>query len=293
MIEISHVSKNFGELKALDDVSISIKKGTIYGIIGENGAGKSTILQSLAGIYAVEKGSVLVEGEPIYENNAVKSNIGYVADRNQFFKSYTVKQMVNFFKMVYPDFSEEKFYRYNELLSLNLKSKVRNLSKGMQMRLSIMLNLAISPKILVLDEPTSGLDAMAKKQVLDLVIEEVSLSQMTVVISSHHLIELEKICDEVTIIHQGKVAYQTSVDELKAKVKKLQVVFKNNPPEDLSEWEEILNLDNIGSVYYIVTNKYSSSFEEKLRGHGATLVETIGLDLEEVFIYTHPNAKNK
>lgn len=286
MIEISHVTKSFGEVKALEDVSISVKKGTIHGIIGENGAGKSTILQCLAGIYDTDSGDVFIEGEPVYENNDVKCQIGYVADRNQFFKGYTVKQMIEFFKLTYPEFSNEKFDQYNEIFKLNLKSKIKNLSKGMQMRLSILLSIASSPKVLVLDEPTSGLDAIAKRQVLDMIIDEVSLNQMTVVISSHHLIELEKICDTLTIIHEGRVSYQASVDSLKAKVKKLQVVFEENPPRDLEDWPEILKLDHIGSVYYIVTDQYGIKFEKKLRVHDARIIEPIGLDLEEVFIYT-------
>lgn len=291
MIEISHVNKSFGSFRALEDVSITIKKGSVYGIVGENGAGKSTILQCLVGIYDVEEGSVLIEGQSIYENNLVKSSIGYVADRNQYFKEYTVRQMADLYKLIYPSFSEEKFYSYNEVFKLNPRSKVKNLSKGMQMRLAIMLNMAFSPKLLVLDEPTAGLDVIAKKQIIDLIIEEVAQSEMTVVISSHHLIELEKICDEVTIIHQGKVMYQTSVDELKASVKKLQVVFEKEAPKGFSEWDEILKIEKIGSVFYIITDKYSQMFEEKLRNHSAMLIEPIGLDLEEVFIYTQQNIK--
>lgn len=291
MIEIKNLSKCFGEHKVLEDVSIHIRKGSIYGIIGENGAGKSTIIQCLTGIYTSDIGSILIEGHSVYENNEVKLNIGYVADRNQFFKGYTVGQMKDFFKMTYPSFSEEKFNYYNATFKLNLKTKVKNLSKGMQMRLSIMLNMAISPKVLVLDEPTSGLDALAKKQVLDFLIEAVDETQMTVVISSHHLSELERICDEVTMLYKGKVIYQTSVDDLKSKVKKLQIVFEEQVPEGIEKWEEVLTMDHIGSVYYIVTNKYSRAFEEKLKQNGARIIEPIGLNLEEVFIYT-AEAKN-
>ncbi len=285
MIEITDACKKFGALNALEQVSIQIPKGCIYGIIGENGAGKSTLIQALVGIYTLDKGTILIEGQPVYENNQVKSQLAYVADRNQFFKNYTVLQMVDLFKLIYPTFSVEKFESYNELFKLSKTTKVKNLSKGMQMRLAIMLNMAIQPKVLVLDEPTSGLDAIAKKQVLDLIISEVEESNMTVVISSHHLAELERICDEVTILHQGKVAYQSTVDDLKARVKKLQVVFEEEAPEDLAEWQEVINLEHVGSVYYIVTNQYSQGLEEKLVQSGARLVEPIGLNLEEVFIY--------
>lgn len=286
MIKIEHVSKSFDGHKVLDDVSIYVKPGTIYGIIGENGVGKSTLIQCLAGVYEQDTGRIEIDGKPIYENNEVKLSVGYVADRNQFFKGYRIEQMIDFFKLTYPSFSEERFKKYNETFKLNLKSKVKNLSKGMQMRLSLMLNMAIMPKVLILDEPTSGLDALAKKQVLDFLIEQVDETGMTVVISSHHLSELERICDEITMLSRGKVVYQSSVETLKNKVRKLQVVFNNEVPVDLKKWEGILSVDHIGSVYYIVTNEYSEALEEKLKEAGAFLVEAIGLNLEEVFVYT-------
>lgn len=286
MIKIEHISKSFDGKKVLDDVSIHVKPGTIYGLIGENGVGKSTLIQCLTGIYQQDEGIIEIAGQAVYENNEIKSAIGYVADRNQFFSGYRIDQMVKFFKETYPSFSEERFKLYNETFKLGMKQKVKNLSKGMQMRLSLMLNMAIMPKVLILDEPTSGLDALAKKQVLDFLIEQVDETGMTVVISSHHLSELERICDEITMLSKGKVMYQSSVEELKTKVKKLQVVFNGEPPRDLKAWSEFLSVDRIGSVYYLVTNHYSMELEEKLKASGAFLVETIGLNLEEVFVYT-------
>jgi len=286
MIKIEHVSKSFDGYKVLDDVSIFIKPGTIYGIIGENGVGKSTLIQCLTGVYEQDEGDIEIAGKPIYENNETKLSIGYVADRNQFFKGYRIEQMIDFFKLTYPSFSEERFKKYNETFKLDLKSKVKNLSKGMQMRLSLMLNMAIMPRVLILDEPTSGLDALAKKQVLDFLIEQVDETGMTVVISSHHLSELERICDEITMLSKGKVVYQSSVETLKNKVRKIQVVFNKGIPIDLNKWEGILSVDHIGSVYYIVTNEYGEALEEKLKEAGAFLVESIGLNLEEVFVYT-------
>lgn len=163
MIEIRGVSKRFGDFKALDDVNINIKKGTIHGVIGENGAGKTTLLQMMAGVYDVEEGEILIEGEDVYDNNKIKNKIGYVADRNQYFKDYKVSEMVDFYTGIYNNFSRDDFKKYNRLFKLNMTRKVKQLSKGMQMRLSLMLNLSIRPEVLILDEPTSGLDAIVKK----------------------------------------------------------------------------------------------------------------------------------
>ena len=180
MIQIEHLTKRFGDFTALDDVSLHIPKGNIHGIIGENGAGKTTLLQCLTGIYSIEEGSILIAGEAPWENNPLKSKVGYVADHTQYFKTYKIEELVAFYAAIYPTFVVEDFHTYNATFKLPLAKKVRQLSKGMQMRLSFMLNLAIHPEVLVLDEPTSGLDVIAKKQLLDFLIQEVADRGMTV-----------------------------------------------------------------------------------------------------------------
>lgn len=289
MIEVIKVSKEFGDFKALDDVSIRIKKGTIHGIIGENGAGKTTLLQMLAGVYDVEQGRVLVEGESVYDNNKVKKKIGYVADRNQYFKDYKIKEMVEFYSGIYDDFSKEDFQEYNKIFKLNLDKKIKQLSKGMQMRLSLMLNLATRPEVLILDEPTSGLDAIVKKDLLDILINQVYENNLTIVISSHHISELEKICDEVTILNEGKVTYQSNIDEIKENVKKIQVIFKENVEDKINQIDNIISIEKIGSIYYLVTDNYGDELINDLNNLGAQLIENIGITLEEIFIYTNKN----
>ncbi|MEG0578486.1 MAG: ABC transporter ATP-binding protein, partial [Niameybacter sp.] len=255
MIKINHVSKSFGSFKAVEDVSIHIRPGTIHGLIGENGAGKTTLIQCLVGIYKQDVGEVSIGNQSVWENDQVKEQIGYVADRNQFFKNYKVNELVDFFECMYPAFSREDFVRYNKLFKIKETSKVTQLSKGMQMRVSFMLHLSSNPKVMVLDEPTSGLDAIAKKQLLDLLIEAVDEKQMTVLISSHHLTELEKICDEVTFIHEGHVSYQSTIEDLKSSIKKLQVVFEGDAPAVFEQWKEFVNVERIGSVYYAITDQ--------------------------------------
>ena len=287
MIEVIDVSKAFGDFKALDNINIKIKKGTIHGIIGENGAGKTTLLQMLAGVYDVEKGKILVEGENVYDNNKVKKKIGYVADRNQYFKDYKISEMVDFYFGIYDTFSKDDFKEYNKIFKLNTDKKIKQLSKGMQMRLSLMLNLSIKPEILILDEPTSGLDAIIKKDLLDILIKQVYERNLTIVISSHHIGELEKICDEFTILNRGKVKYQSNIENIKEDVKKLQVVFKEDVEDKLNQVDDIINIEKIGSIYYLVTDNYSKKLIDDLNNLGAQFIENIGITLEEIFIYTN------
>lgn len=287
MIEVIDVSKAFGDFKALDNINIKIKKGTIHGIIGENGAGKTTLLQMLAGVYDVEEGKILVGGESVYDNNKVKKKIGYVADRNQYFKDYKISEMVDFYFGIYDTFSKDDFKEYNKIFKLNTDKKIKQLSKGMQMRLSLMLNLSIKPEILILDEPTSGLDAIIKKDLLDILIKQVYERNLTIVISSHHIGELEKICDEFTILNRGKVKYQSNIEKIKEDVKKLQVVFKEDVEDKLNQVDDIINIEKIGSIYYLVTDNYSKKLIDDLNNLGAQFIENIGITLEEIFIYTN------
>ncbi|MGL4735816.1 MAG: ABC transporter ATP-binding protein [Cellulosilyticaceae bacterium] len=291
MIKVANVSKAFGKFQAVDQVSLAVSPGTIHGLIGENGAGKTTFIQCLVGIYKADQGQILIDEQPVWENEKAKEHIGYVADRNQYFKGYRVSELVDFYEMLYPNFSRQDFERYNQIFKIKPQSKVTQLSKGMQMRVSFMLGLASNPKVMVLDEPTSGLDAIAKKQLLDLLLEAVEEKGMTVVISSHHLTELERICDEVTFIHQGKVAYQSTIDDLKSSVKKLQVVFEGEAPVGFEAWPEFVNVERIGSVYYAITDHYSQALEVKIKEGGARIVEPIGMNLEEIFVYTNGGAR--
>lgn len=284
MLEIKNLTKNFGKFCAVKNFSLSAEKGTIHGIIGENGAGKTTVIKCIAGIYKPDGGEVLLDGQPIYENPAAKIKIGYVADSNTMFEDYTAAQMRDFFAEVYPDFDKEKYAMLNDIFALDPNRRVGRLSKGQQMRLSFMLAVSLAPDLLILDEPTSGLDALAKKQLLDIVIDEVEKNNIAVVISSHHLGELEKLCDEITILQNGEARYQSNVDDLKDKVKKLQVIFDKTP--DIDVLKESFGVERLGSVYYLTTTNYDENTVSALKLMGASMIEEVGISLEEIFVIT-------
>lgn len=287
MISISNVTKYYDKFKAIDNISIEIQKGTIHGLIGENGAGKTTLIHCLTGIYKCDEGNITIAGEPVYDNPEVKGKIGYVADSNSYFPNFKIKEMVDFYKGIYTTFDENRFNELNSIFKLSTAQKIKQLSKGMQMRLSLMLNLSLHPEVLILDEPTSGLDAIAKKQVIDLLISEVEERQCTIVISSHHLRELEMLCDNLTIIQNGSILYQNSIDDIKQQIVKFQAVFKS--PVDLTDLKNVLKIEQIGSIYYIIAEKNSDEIKNILYSKGAELVEQIGMSLEDIFIYTSVN----
>ena len=189
MIQIKGLCKGYqaGSDYVVRDIDMKVEKGTIHGLIGHNGSGKTTIIKCLAGIFPADEGEVKVCGENVYNNVDVKKKIGYVADNNQMFRSYRMKKMAQFYENVYPEFSMEDYHYLAHKFLVDPDKKVSQMSKGQQMRASFVLNMARHPEVMILDEPTSGLDAMAKNELLNCLVNAVENDGMTVLISSHHL----------------------------------------------------------------------------------------------------------
>lgn len=285
MIKTLNIDKYLSGDKILKDININVKKGSIYGLIGPNGAGKTTLLKTLVDIYEPENGEVFILGENIRDNKKIKANIGYVADNINFYPDFKVVDAVEFYKNTYPFWNEKKYNQLKNIFKLDEKKKIKSLSKGMKTQLALMLNLSIDPKILILDEPTSGLDPVIKRRILDILIEEVGENETTVLISSHHLGELERICDHIGIIHEGEIILEDSIDNLKLNVRKIQVAFKDEVPEEVKNNPDILAIENRGKVYEIIVNENMEGLMDNIRQHKPVLLETIDMSLEEIFVY--------
>lgn len=287
MIDIENVSKKIDDKTILKDINLHVDKGSIFGIIGENGAGKTTLIKCITGIYRVNQGSITIDGEEVFDNNKIKQKIGYVSDENQYFSSFRVKELKEFYKKTYDNFSVERFNELNKKLKIPEERRIRDISKGMKMRTSILLNLSIMPEVLILDEPTSGLDPVIKKEVMSMLMEEVASRNVTIFVSSHYLDHIERICDNVAIIKNGEIKSAGSVENAKNSIKKLQVVFKDNDAANkaLSLLPEIIKVENIGRVNYIIIKNYTKDFEKKLYAMGADFIEIVDMSLEDMFIY--------
>ena len=286
MIEVKNLYKGYGNKKApvLKDINMKVEKGTIHGLIGHNGSGKTTLIKFLNGIYRPDAGEVLYDGEPVYDNAAVKEKIGYVADSNQLFAGYRLSELLRFFSSMYPKFSMDDFEALNRIFQVDTRKRIRNLSKGQQMRVSFMLNTAINPEVMILDEPTSGLDAIAKHDLLELLVSQVENRGTTIIISSHNLNELEKICDSVTILKNGQIDVEDGIEEVKERIGKYQVVFPNGAPDTFYKLDDIVQITNVGSVYTVIVKQSDNDFEQQAKESGAILVEAMPVDLEEVFV---------
>lgn len=285
MIKVIDVVKNFENFEVLKSISLNVKKGTIYGLVGPNGAGKTTIINHINGVMKPDKGTILIGDKPVYENEFVKQKVLNISDDWFYYSTFTVKQMADFYKDLYPAFNIERYNKLKEVFKIDEKKQIRKMSKGQVKQVAFWLSLSSMPDVLILDEPLDGLDPVMRKQILNLVIADVLDRQLTVLVSSHNLRELEDICDWVGILHNGKMIIEKPLDDIKGGICKYQISFKENKDELLNSINGLLNITKTGSVYNLIIKGNNDEILNYLEGLSPILLERISLTLEEVFIY--------
>ncbi len=283
MIKAQNVVKTFDGHRALDGLNITVPKGAIYGLVGPNGAGKSTIIRHLAGIYRQDSGEVMIDGEKVFENPALKGRIAYIPDDLYFFLQANIRDMMRFYKGVYPNFSMERYNRLRDVFQLDEKRSMRHLSKGMQKQAAFWLAMSCCPDVLILDEPVDGLDPVMRRQVWSLVMGEVTERGTTVLVSSHNLRELEDVCDHVGIIHKGRTVLEHSLSELQDNIVKVQIVYPEGG--DLPENLNVLHEAQSGRVRTVIIRGAMDEVETALKSSNPVFFDMIPLTLEEIFIY--------
>ena len=228
MIDIINLSKKYGKVQALDDVSFQIKEGKIIGIFGINGVGKSTILKSIAGVIKPDKGKILIDGEEIDHKSYNK--IAFIPDVDTYFPHLTIKESLEFMKEFYINWDEEKAYNMLKIFNLTDDQMISNLSKGNRARVKIILGFAQNAKYILLDEPFSGIDIFKREEFIKAMVEYISPNQ-SIIITTHEIAEIEEIVEEVIILHDGKVAFNFNVEEVrqnenKSIVDKMREVYR-------------------------------------------------------------------
>ncbi|MBQ7976184.1 MAG: ABC transporter ATP-binding protein [Clostridia bacterium] len=285
MIKAEKVTKSFSGFKALNNMSLNVKKGSVYGLIGPNGAGKTTIIKNLTGIYTPDKGVLEIDGKPVYENPEVKEELIYIGDDLYFFPSYSILDTARFYAGIYKNWSWERFENLKEVFKIDVKRKVRRLSKGMQKQVAFWLGICACPKVMILDEPVDGLDPVMRKNVWKIVLQDVAERETTVLVSSHNLRELEDVCDHVGIMHRGQVVLEKALDDVKGNIHKIQIAFNGEFPAELRCAIDILHTESIGRVHMVIAKGDSKEIKEKVAGFNPIICDLIPLTLEEVFIY--------
>jgi len=288
MMQLKNTVKQFEDFCALDSVNLEIPKGTAFGLLGSNGAGKSTILRLFSGIYKAEAGEVLIDDEPVYDNVSAKQKVFFINDETVQFGGFTLRQLKDFYKQFYPDFSEEIFERLEKIIQLPMNKKISTFSKGMKRQAIVIIGIACCTPYLLLDEAFDGLDPTMRIIVKRMLVDAMCERELTVVISSHNLKEINEMCDTAALLHKGKIVFNRELDSLKGAVHKIQAAFKEKErvftKEDFPNLE-ILHFEKTQSIYHIIAKGTEEQIHQELAQYQPLVADLVPLSLEEIFIY--------
>ena len=285
MIEIRNVTKSFDKIKAVDNVSVTIKENTVFGLIGTNGAGKSTVLRMVAGVLEPEQGEIAIDGLPVFDNMEAKRNVYFIADEPYFFANSNAVDMQKYLTCIYPEFAVDDFYNYLINFGLNKKRKINTYSKGMKKQLALICGVCSGAKYLLCDETFDGLDPVMRQGIKSIFAGEMERRGMTPVIASHNLRELEDICDHVGLLHKGGVLLSKDLEDMKCNIQKVQCVFKTIEDEaKVIASLDIMKNEKRGSLNVLTVRGNKAEILAIFATANTVFFEALPLSLEEIFI---------
>ena len=285
MIRIENVVKRFDAILALDHVTARISEGSIFGLVGTNGVGKSTLLRVVSGVLRPEEGSVMIDEQPVWENPQAKGRICFLPDTAWFFPNATPAAMKEYYKILYPGFDENRFNEMIKKFDLDPKRKLSTFSKGMKKQVSVLLGLCANTEYLLCDETFDGLDPVMRQAVKSLFAAEIISRKFTPIIASHSLREIEDICDHVGLLHKGGILFAKDLDEMKLRIHKIQCVITDAESEaELLKELEVLQYEKRGSLLTIVARGGKEAILQKVQEKQPLFCEILPLTLEEIFI---------
>lgn len=285
MLKVDNLSKNFGDFKALTNIDINAEKGQVYGLVGSNGCGKTTLLKHMMMIYKQDKGSIYYDDLEVKEDSHIIKDFYFVQDNLFFPYQYTLQKLYNYEKLMYKNMSEDKFHELVTYFNIDKNKNLNKMSKGQRKQAAFIIAIAAQPKVLLLDEIVDGLDAVIKRKFWDVLIQEVMENEMTVIISSHDLKELDNICDKVGIMHEGKILKEENLEKMKEEIKRVQFAVDGEfDAEKFKEFNLIRNI-KVGSINICTLTGNIDEFKKKLDKEYKVLVfDKLSMSLEEIFI---------
>ena len=285
MIKTENLTKRFGDFLALDNISCTINDGCIYGMVGSNGAGKSTFLRTISGVYKADSGSAMLNGEPIYENPAMKAKIAYVPDELFYLAGATMERMATMYRSIYPGFEYDRFRKLATDLGLDTRKSLNTFSKGMRRQAITILALAAKPDYIFFDETFDGLDPVMRNYIKKLICQDVVDRGASAIITSHSLRELEDTCDQLALLHRGGLVLESDVQNLKTSQFKIQIAFREDYTNELFQGVHIVHSVRHGSVTNMIVRGDREETVAKLSALDPILLDVLPLTLEEVFTY--------
>lgn len=289
MIEAKNLTKVFGDYKALNNISCTINEGCIYGMVGSNGAGKSTFLRLLTGIYKADEGTITIDGDNVYENVRLKEQMAFVPDELFFLNGSNMNRMAQLYASVYTTFSMERFNELCNVFKLDKKKNLNTFSKGMKRQAATILALSCQPKYLFLDETFDGLDPVMRNLVKKIVCQDVIDRKATAILTSHSLRELEDTCDQLALLHKGGLVLESEIGSLKTSLFKVQTAFTGEFAKsygrEIFDGLDILHYTKHGSVANIIVKGNKDEVVSFIKQKNPVILDILPLTLEEVFTY--------
>ncbi|MFC2165474.1 ABC transporter ATP-binding protein [Acidobacteriota bacterium] len=283
-LRIENLSKGFRKKTILDRFNMSMDPGKVYGLFGKNGEGKTTLIRMIMGVIPPDSGDIYYKGKKLkYGDSLYKKEIGFIAEDSVFFSWMTVVEVLRFNASFYPTWNKAKVDEYLERLSLDRKVKIRNMSRGMKLKLGLIVALGSEPKFLICDDPTSGLDVPTRQEFIRDIIREIVDAGTTILFSSHLVHELEGIVDEVGILKNGHLIVEEDYQALKDSAKRVTLDFDSSVPADL-DLEGILTEKKEENRLEVVVHPWDDEKKIKMDALKPQKMTVDSMSLEDIFV---------
>ena len=284
MIKADNLTKRFQGVTAVDHIHAEIQDGTVFGLIGTNGAGKSTFLRMAAGILKPDEGTITLDGESVFEDTRVKARCFYIPDEPYFLGNGTADDMKTFYQGIYPKFDTDRFGKLLKSFELDGRRKIQTFSKGMKKQLAVLLGICAGTDYLFCDETFDGLDPVMRQTVKSLFANDLEERHLTPVIASHNLRELEDICDHVGLLHRGGMLLSKDLDDMKMNIHKIQCVLPAGLDRTNLQGLDIMTTEQRGSLLTLTVRGQKEEIQARMQSYHPVFFEMIPLSLEEIFI---------
>jgi len=284
VIAVRGVTRRFWTTVALEDVSLSVPRGVVFGLVGPNGSGKTTLIKHVLGLLRAQTGTVRVFGrDPVADPVGVLSRIGCLTEDNDLPGWMRVDELMRYMRAFYPNWSDAYAEELRQAFALEPTKRVKELSKGQKARVGLLVALAYRPELLVLDEPSSGLDPLVRRDILGAIVRTIADEGRTVVFSSHLLDEVERVADHVAMIDRGRIVFDAPLDEIRSTHRRLTLRFPEPRPRPPA-LAGVLAWEGSGREWSAVCAGAAVGLRAAAEATGGSVVAEQDLGLNEIFV---------
>jgi ABC-2 type transport system ATP-binding protein len=285
-IQTERLAKSYGTVEAVKEINLSVRPHSITAFLGLNGAGKSTTIKMLLGMIRPSSGDGTILGQRIgdpTESIRIRSQIAYVSENKQLYNFMTVEQMIRFTSAFYPDWRQDEEQKLLRQYKLPLDRKVKSLSKGMRTKLGLLLAFARRPELLILDEPSEGLDPVGIEELLEILVTRCS-EGTTVFFSSHQIAEVERVADQICVLHAGRLVLDSSLDDLRQSYRRIDLVFPSIPAELDFRITGVEDVRTRGHQMRVLASRNTEGVVARAHDFQATSIDVTPVGLREIFL---------